>query len=90
MLDPIIADPPTSMEGALTGHVNTAVLDKPSLSTPPESARRSVWPVAGRSSEHVNSDRCNVDEDVSEACFPASASVNPVTLDISICPDVDA
>ncbi len=42
MLDPMIAEPLTSMEGALTGHENTAVLASPSLSVPPESARRSV------------------------------------------------
>ena len=29
MLDPMIADPPTSMEGALTGQENTAVLASP-------------------------------------------------------------
>ena len=43
ILDPIIADPPTSMEGALTGHENTALLlVSPNLSVPPWSARRSV------------------------------------------------
>ena len=34
--------PDTSRDGALTGHENTAVLASPSLSVPPESARRSV------------------------------------------------
>ena len=42
MLLPTIAEPLTSMEDALTGHENTAVLASPSLSVPPESARRSV------------------------------------------------
>ena len=43
MLDPIMAEPATSIEGALTGAENTALLlVSPSLSVPPESARRRV------------------------------------------------
>ena len=61
--------PLMSKDGALTGHVNTAVLDKPSRSTPPESARRSVWPVAGFTRAQVNSLSCSTDVEPNNACF---------------------
>ena len=54
--------PVLSTDGALTAQLNVALLlVSPSLSTPPESARRSVWPLAGRNSEHVSSLNCSVD-----------------------------
>ena len=43
MLEPMIAEPLTSIDGALTAQENTALLAEiPSLSTPPESARLRV------------------------------------------------
>ena len=77
--------PDTSRDGALTGHENTAVLASPNLSVPPLSAKLSV-PVAGFTRAQVNSDSCTEDEEVSVACFPASADVNPVTSDIATGP----
>ena len=47
--------PDASMEGALTGHENTAVLASPNLSVPPLSAKLNA-PVAGFTRAHVNSD----------------------------------
>ena len=80
MLDPIIAEPPISIDGADTAAVNTAVvLVSPSLSTPLKSAKRRVWFVAGFSSEQVSSDSCNGTEEDKTLCFPASAAVSPVT-----------
>ena len=70
--------PDTSRDGALTGHENTAVLDKPSLSVPPLSARLKV-PDAGFIRAQVSTLRLTKDELVSVACFPSSAAVNPVT-----------
>ena len=80
MLEPMIAEPPISIDGADTAAVNVAeVLVSPNRSTPLKSAKRSVWFVAGFSSEHVSSDSCNgVDEDKT-FCFPANAADNPVT-----------
>ena len=79
--------PEQSNEGALTGAENTALLlVSPSLSVPPESANRSVWPLAGLNSEHVNSDSCSVDDDVSNPFFESSAACSPVTSAIVLAP----
>ena len=56
MLEPMIAEPVTSTDGALTGHENTALpAEIPSRSTPLESARLRVED-AGFTREQVNSD----------------------------------
>ena len=87
---PQVTLPEQSTEGMLRGHENTALLLViPSLSVPAESARRSVWPVAGRSSEQVSSDSCSELEEVSVACFPASAAVSPVTSAMPTGPEDD-
>ena len=79
MLDPMMAEPATSIDGALTGAENTALPAAiPNLSTPLLSAKLKV-PDAGFTRAQVNSDICTIDEDVSVACFPASADVSPVT-----------
>ena len=80
MLEPIIAEPPIWIDGAVISAVNVAVvLVSPSLSTPLKSARRRVWFVAGFSSEQVSSDSCNgVDED-KRLCFAANVAVRFVT-----------
>ena len=84
---PQVTLPEQSNEGILTGAVNTALLlVSPNLSVPPESANRSVWPLAGRSSEHVSSDSCSVLEDVSNAFFESRAACNPETSAIVLAP----
>ena len=70
--------PDTSRDGALSGHENTAVLESPNLSVPPQSARLKV-PDAGFIRAQVSTLRLTKDELVSVACFPSSAAVNPVT-----------
>ena len=90
MLDPIMAEPATSIDGALTGAENTALpAEIPSRSTPFESAKLNV-PDAGFTREHVSWLNVTEDEEVSVACFPASAAVNPVTSDIAIAVDACA
>ena len=85
MLEPIIAEPPIWIDGAVISAVNVAVvLVSPNRSTPLKSAKRSVWFVAGFSSEHVSSDSCNgVDED-NTFCFPANAADSPATSALAI------
>ena len=79
MLDPMIAEPLTSIDGALRAQENTALLAEiPSRSTPPESAKLRVV-VAGFTGEQVNSLSCSVDVEPSSACFAANAAVSPVT-----------
>ncbi len=74
MLDPIMAEPATSIDGALTGAVNTALpAEMPSRSTPFESARLNV-PDAGFTRAHVSSDSCSADEDVSNPLFESKAA----------------
>ena len=89
MLDPIMAEPATSIDGALTGAENTAApAARPSRSTPFESARLNV-PDAGFTRAQVSSDSCSELEEVSVACFPASAAVSPVTSAMPTGPEDD-
>ena len=89
MLDPIMAEPATSIDGALTGAENTALpAEIPNLSTPPASARLKV-PDAGFTRAHVSWFRLTDDELVSVACFPASSLDRLVMSAIAIGP-VDA
>ena len=80
--------PEQSKLGALTGHENTAVFASPSLSVPPLSAKLKV-PDAGFIRAQVNTLRLTKDEELSKACFPASASVSPLTSAMATGP-VDA
>ena len=85
MLDPIIAEPPIWIDGADISAVNVAeVLVSPSLSTPLKSARRSVWFVAGLSSEHVSSDSCSALDALSRLFLAFRAVCSPVTSAMAI------
>ena len=69
MLDPIMAEPATSIDGALTGALNTALpAEIPSRSTLLLSAKLNV-PDAGLIRAQVNSLIATIDELVSVACF---------------------
>ena len=85
MLEPMIAEPPISIDGADTAAVNVAeVLVSPSLSTPLKSARRRVWFVAGFSSEHVSSDSCSGLDALSRLFLAFNAACSPETSAIAI------
>ena len=87
-LDEITAEPLMSIDGAVTGHENTAVLPMPSLSTLVESARLNV-PDTGLIRAHVRVLNVTTDELVSVCCLLASASDRPTTSDMATGP-VDA
>ena len=69
MLELMMAEPATSIDGALTGAVNTALpAAMPSRSTPFESARLNV-PDAGLIRAQVSSLIATIDELLSVDCF---------------------
>ena len=89
-LEPHTMLPEQSKEGVITWRKNSAeVSESPSCSTPAALARRSCWPAAGSSSEQVSSDSCSELEEVSVACFCASAAVSPVTSAMATGPEDD-
>ena len=81
-----MADPAISMDGALTGALQTMLPAEIPMRSPLfESASDSV-PEAGLTRAHVRVPTVIRDELVSVACFPASSLLRLVTSEIAIGP----